>query len=219
MSGSLPVSGDRIILDVGERRFITATQTLIQGSGFFSALLSDRWNGTKRDQPQQPYFIDLDGDVFADTLRYLRTGVFPLFYDKSKGHNYYLYTILLAQARYLQIPKLENWLEKNSYLQAISVTTSIEEIDLAKIEAEKRTADIDVEFHTTRRYREAYVCPRGIASHYGQPQKCGKACARAENGGWYGNGNDYGDEVDEEDYTAVTVIRKQTTFHREICMG
>ena len=200
----------KVTLEVGERRFITTADTLTEKSRYFSALLSGRWRNLEAGKP---YFIDMDGDVFEHTLRYLRNGVFPIFYDKSKGHDYGLYTMLLEQARYLQISPLENWLEKKSYLQAISVTTSFEEVELADLNPEKTTTDVDVAYQSSYRTRKVYVCPRGIAIHRGQPNKCGKACRRAKE---HGEEEDVDDE-EEEEVVVVSITRTKTEFHERVC--
>lgn len=67
------LKGDFITLQVGERRFVTYPSTLAAESSYFTSLLSDRW---RRDGT---YFIDADGDLFTYILRYLRSGVLPVF--------------------------------------------------------------------------------------------------------------------------------------------
>ncbi len=84
-----------ITLQVGERQFITMAETMTQESAFFAALLSERWDNADADGS---YFIDADPDLFEHILRYLRRGVFPIFYDNVKGHNHALYLALLQEA-------------------------------------------------------------------------------------------------------------------------
>ena len=74
----------QITVQVGERRFVATSETLTQKSGFFSSLLSGRWNNMEADGS---YFIDGDVALFEHILRYLRRGVLPLFYDNAKGHD------------------------------------------------------------------------------------------------------------------------------------
>lgn len=71
----------QVVLQVGERRFVTTSDTLIQGSGFLRSLFSGRWDNAQDDGS---HFVDADGDLFVHVLRYLRRGVFPLFYNISK---------------------------------------------------------------------------------------------------------------------------------------
>src|SRR4051812_26960470 len=90
------IANGRIDLQVGERRFTTTKDTLTTESGFFSSLLSGRWDNTLEDGS---HFIDADPALFQHILRYLRRGVFPLFFDLEKGHDYSLYLSLLEEAR------------------------------------------------------------------------------------------------------------------------
>lgn len=137
------ITGDsQITVEVGEREFVTTASTLKE-SGVFMDLLFGRWGELKADKT---FFMDMDGDVFEHTLRYLRNGVLPVFYDKSKGHNYSQYAMLLDQARRLRIPRLQNWLEEKGYLQAMTVTSSLEQVDLGDMVAEKTATNVDVEY-------------------------------------------------------------------------
>jgi hypothetical protein len=203
----LQAQTDKITLDVGERRFVTTTSTLIEQSGFFSSLLSGRWDNK---ETRNSYYLDMDGDVFAHVLRYLRNQVFPVFYDKLKGHDYGLYAMVFEQARYLQIPRLEKWLQERTYLKAVTVTHSIREVEFAQIIPTKTNSNIDVEYHSEYARRKIYLCPRNIHSHRGNPQRCGRACANA--------GRDSEPEYEDEGYFNMLVIERETEFNKEICM-
>ena len=76
-------NADKITLQVGARCFITTHETLVAESGFFASLLSGRWDNAAEDGS---HFVDADANLFEHILRYLRRGVFPFFYEKSKGH-------------------------------------------------------------------------------------------------------------------------------------
>jgi hypothetical protein len=102
----------RITLQVGEQTFVTTRPTLA-GSGYFEALFSQHPN------EQTEFFIDGDPDLFQHILRYLRTGMFPLFHDRDKGHDPVLYTALLQQARFYQVEPLVNWISHKRYLAAV----------------------------------------------------------------------------------------------------
>lgn len=197
----------QIILEVGERRFVTTAPTLTRESGYFAALLSSRRGKVEADKP---YFVDIDGDVFEHTLRYLRNGVFPVFYEKSKGYDYGLYTMLLEQARRLLIPRLGTWIEEKGYLQAITVTTSIKQVDLEHMVSEKTATNVDVEYRCEYRTKKVYLCPRRILAHRGNAGNCEKACAQA----WQGSEIDY----EDEDVVKVLKIRRKINFHQEICL-
>lgn len=199
----------KVILEVGERRFTTFVQTLTKESGFFAALLL-----CKRENmgPECPYFIDLNGDVFAHVLQYLRSGVLPVFYDNSKGHDHNFYAMVLGQASYLQIPRLEQWLKEKTYLQAVTVTCSIKEVPLQDSLTETTFMDGDVEFRSQVRIKKVFLCPRRIPEHRGHPDRCGRRCDDAM--------YDYDDidEFENEEYVVVSVIRTKIEVNQELCM-
>jgi hypothetical protein len=82
----------------------------------------------QRDQSDRPSFIDLADDVFEHVLQYLRTGILPVFYDQSKGHDYALYYKVLHAARHLQIERLGKWIEQKKYLEAVKVHLTVERL-------------------------------------------------------------------------------------------
>lgn len=94
-----------ITLRWDEKLFYTTKNTLVQESGYFSALLSGRWKDATRDGVLQ---VDADADIFKHTLRFLRSNVFPVFYDGKKGFDYQLYSLLLQQAEYFMIDACVN---------------------------------------------------------------------------------------------------------------
>lgn len=115
LSDSSSTSVEKIVLEVGERRFVTTRSTLTLGSTYFSTFLSEPWAN-----PGKNHSIDADPDLFSHILRYLRRGLLPIFYDAMKGHDHALYLALLEEARYFQIPRLETWLSSKSYLDAVT---------------------------------------------------------------------------------------------------
>ncbi|KAL4888604.1 BTB/POZ protein [Aspergillus ambiguus] len=114
----------KVVLQVGERRF-TTTREILNESPFFQALLSERWNDAQADGS---YFVDADPDLFAHILRYLRRGMYPIFYDRVKGHDYALYAALLAEAEYFGIADLQDWLKKQRYLEVVRVEMALHEL-------------------------------------------------------------------------------------------
>ena len=205
---SLPlVASSPITLQIGERRFITTSETLSQGSHFFAALLSGRWDNSQADGS---YFIDADPELFVHILRYLRRGVLPIFYDNTKGHDYALYLALFEEARYFQIPRLEKWLHDKGYLQAIKI--SYLAIELGEISAlpVTRNTDEQLEHHHTWQTRKVYICPRGVAVHRGNRDRCGRQCRNAQ-------GTD--DVYEEEHFLRTIVIQKQTFVSGEVHTG
>jgi phytoene desaturase (3,4-didehydrolycopene-forming) len=123
---SLAAQARQITLQVGERRFVTARETLVSESTFFASLLSERWDNAL---PDGSYFIDADPALFEHILRYLRRRVLPIFYKVNKGHDQELYLALLEEARSFQIARLHNWLENRQYLRALSIECSLEEVE------------------------------------------------------------------------------------------
>ena len=121
-----PPPDRRLTLQVGERTFTNTPSTLSE-STFFTSLLSSRW--ISNALPDGGYFIDADPILFEHILRYLRRGIYPLFYSPDKGHDYALYAALLEEARYFGICRLQTWLEEKRYRNAVEVRTWTETID------------------------------------------------------------------------------------------
>ncbi|KAK4690474.1 hypothetical protein P7C71_g6327, partial [Lecanoromycetidae sp. Uapishka_2] len=133
-----------ITLQVGERRFTTSESTLKDGSSFFQSKL-ERWQNDAQEDGS--LFVDVDPDVFQHVLRYLRSGVFPLFYHNTKGFDHNLYNLLAQQADYFQISRLHQWISDKSYLQAIKIIYTTILSDDALALATRHTADLGVEYH------------------------------------------------------------------------
>jgi len=88
---SEPRSSDAsIVLEVGERQFKTRVSTLTEESSFFASMFSGRWPGTLSLEGGS-IFVDADPDLFQHILRYLRRGVFPIFWNRNGGFDYCLY--------------------------------------------------------------------------------------------------------------------------------
>ncbi|KAK4973185.1 hypothetical protein LTR28_011947 [Elasticomyces elasticus] len=143
---SLPLAAARqITLQVGQQQFVTTRETLAAESSFFASLLSGRWDNALADES---YFIDADPSLFEHILRYLRRGVLPVFYDTHKGHDYALYLALLEEAKYFQIPRLQEWLENKGYLRTLMVEYSVQEVEVGfRYLSTTRTTDEYVEYH------------------------------------------------------------------------
>lgn len=205
----LPRAGRQITLQVGERQFITTRQTLVGESDFFASLLSERWDNAQTDGS---YFIDADAKLFQHILRYLRRGVFPIFYDKVKGHDYAMYVALLHEAKYFQIANLMNWLETKRYLNAVKVMRWAEEIEQTQdIAVMTYSADTEVKYYPALDKEKVYICPRRIPVHRGKPQACGNDCRRAQ--------GDDDDEYKEEPVFRTLVVREETIFDARVCLA
>jgi BTB/POZ domain-containing protein KCTD9 len=198
----------KITLQVGEQRFVTTRETLVGESVFFASLLSGRWDNMEEDGS---YFIDADGGLFEHILRYLRRGVFPLFYDKTTGHNFHLYLALLEEVRYFGISLLQEWLEEKKYLGAVKIKYSVTEVDEIKdLQMVERT-DKDLEFHLKWHVDKVYICPRMIYVHRGDPNRCGKDCRRAK--------GDDDDEYEDELVLKGAVVTKHTEYDPRTCLA
>ena len=208
LSGDSPSNADKITLQVGERCFITTHETLVAESGFFASLLSGRWDNAAEDGSN---FVDADANLFEHILRYLRRGVFPFFYEKSKGHNYALYLALLEEAKYFQIRQLEEWLEKKQYLYALRVMYSATESEGIEGLSTSRNTDIELEYYPEWGTKKVYVCPRGIYVHKGKPDACGKDFRRAQ--------GDADDIYEEESVLRMLVVEKKTIFDMQGCLA
>lgn len=159
------------------------------------------------------------GDVFAHVLRYLRHGIFPVFYDEAKGgHDYAMYVAVLEQARYFGVEPLRVWLEGGKYLAAVKVEREgrrvvvVEEGDVgvgSTMGAVVR-GNVAVEHHVGWVTRKVYVCPRGIGVHRGNRNACGKDCRRVQGGA--------DDEYEDEAVMKVFEVRKTTTLDPKMCV-
>ncbi|KAI1822638.1 hypothetical protein F4861DRAFT_381294 [Xylaria intraflava] len=205
--------GDRVTLQVGERKFVTTRATLIGESGYFSALLSDRWTN---QNPDGTYFVDSDPEYFVDVLRYLRTGNFPLFYNGA--FDYGRYAALLGEAQYFGIQKLEDWIQKQGYLNAVKVqyTTQVDEdftFEAGDKQVSTRTATADTQRNISHflRHQKVYLCPRAIPVHRGQPDPCGRQCNNARGGA----------AVEYEETSTITRVVESTRyiFDPKACLG
>jgi hypothetical protein len=200
-----------ICIQVGERRFNTTKETLTEESAFFASLFSGRWDNTLGDGT---YFIDADPVLFEHVLRYLRRGVFPLFFDAAKGHNYYLYLALLEDARYFGIPRLRDWLENERYLEAVKVTNTAEQHDDSPSHWHEHSvvpAGTTIDYYPSWGTRKVYICPRGLFQHRGTPALCGRRCEIAR--------GEASDRFEEEPCLRVLTMKKVVTFKPEICVA
>ena len=75
------------------------------------------------------YAVMTDANIFEHVLKYLRTGVLPIFYDSTAGHNFPLYQALLEESKYFGIDRLEKWLWlcERKYLEAVKIEYMVKE--------------------------------------------------------------------------------------------
>ncbi|KAI0426436.1 hypothetical protein F5Y09DRAFT_62410 [Xylaria sp. FL1042] len=204
---------NKISLQVGERQFITTKDTLVGESAYFQALLSGRW----ANPFDHEHFIDSDPELFTEILRYLRSGNFPLYFDPASGtYDYAKYAALLGEAQYFGISKLEAWIQKQCYLDAVTIHYSIEQVrDTESVPLGGHyvtlPADQRLDFSYLSRAKRVYLCPRRIAVHRDHPESCGRQCLNAR-------GESEREYEDTYEVKAI-VVKTQQLFHPEVCLG
>jgi phytoene desaturase (3,4-didehydrolycopene-forming) len=163
---------ERIQLQIGEKTFHTTKATVAESSVLASLVnLPPPDNGV--------YFVDADPALFEHILRYLRTGMFPLFYDAEKGHDLCLYFALLNQARFYQIERLHTWLGAEGYLDAVKRRTWANSMTLygeQQIEHLEELTHLKNEtlriLKVKQSIQKCYKCPHGIWKHDGRRNVC-----------------------------------------------
>ncbi|KAK3681061.1 hypothetical protein B0T22DRAFT_485630 [Podospora appendiculata] len=126
-----------IRLQVGERHFTTTKDTLAEGSAFFAALLSSRWDNALDDGS---YFIDADPALFEHILRYLRRGLsFPCSSTSSRGTT----TTFMSPS----------W-------KRPAHTADQYDDDYSSWAYLKAPSGVTVEYHSQWAIRKVYICPR-----------------------------------------------------------
>lgn len=146
--------------------------------------------------------------MFQHILTYVRRRVFPLFYDEAKGFDHLLYLAVLGEARYFQIRKLQEWIEKKRYEEAVKVkyTTEMwEEYPRSFVTAPNMTFE---RFDMSPINVRTYICHRGIPGHRGNYDKCNWDCGRS------GASNGTFEEVPS---LQVFVMKKQVIFNVTVC--
>ncbi|KAL8875230.1 MAG: hypothetical protein Q9198_006380 [Flavoplaca austrocitrina] len=200
-----PASSVPVILEVGEQRFKVSRDTL-SGSPMLAAKVSERWSSDSQNDGS--YFVDADPEIFKHILRFLRHGVYPLCYDKAKGHDFATYALIQKQADYFGVQKLVTWLRKELYLQAITITVTAriaEDVD--EIEGRNISNDKISHYPTWKTVRN-YVCPRGLSKHYGNPKACGFQCRKAR-----GDAEDEYDDCSVPSSTLILIERHVANKH------
>ncbi|KAL8802805.1 MAG: hypothetical protein Q9182_003565 [Xanthomendoza sp. 2 TL-2023] len=198
-----------IVLQVGEQRFYVHQNTL-QSSQHLESITSGRWDHNK--QPDGSFFIDADPEVFKYILRFLRHGLYPLCYDKSKGHDFAMYAAIHKLADYLMVEGVMGWLSKQQYLQAVKIETSthvVEDNEAGQLAA-IQGSNIEVRHYACWRNVKKYVCPRGIVVHYGIPGRCGKDCRKAQ--------GDADDLYEDAAVLSTLVVTEKTVFNQQLCV-
>lgn len=204
---------NRVKIQVGERQFITFRDTLTGESAYFKARLSERWNDRDEDGS---FFIDANPDIFEHILNYLRSGMFPLFFDSgTQSFDYSKYAALLGEARYFGIPRLEDWISKARFHDAVrieTITTMVPDVEAGEgIDRVLAKADTKTDVSTNWGTRRVYVCPRDIDVHRGDRRKCGQACEKAR------TRDGVGIDFEEESVLRAAVTSRRLIFDPTAC--
>ena len=93
-------------------------------------MLSDRWEESLPQVDGQP-FIDADPAIFEHILNFLRRSIPPLFWTRTNGFDYSLYSTLYREAEYFGIEALAEWISKQQYQQCVRTSLSMEAEDLS----------------------------------------------------------------------------------------
>ncbi|KAK1724005.1 uncharacterized protein BDZ83DRAFT_624373 [Colletotrichum acutatum] len=109
--GMPPLYRGQIKLEIGGRRFVSSMDVL-ERSPWFKFIFSINFRDWYRDGV---FHFDNDGDLFAHILRFLRTGMYPLFWDARNGFDYAMYATIQQQARYYMLYDLEAWIAQQKY--------------------------------------------------------------------------------------------------------
>lgn len=165
-----------VTVQVGERQFTAHISTLTHQSDYFRSMFSGRWAVACLDNGS--YFIDADGDAFAHIMRFLRHQIYPVVYDRVKGHDYAMYMAILDLAELLGITKLIVWIKEEAFYSAVTLTYRAEYVPSPDFAPETIPSDQKSSVHSVLRTRKIYVCPRGIIVHRGAPERCGQACLK-----------------------------------------
>ena len=197
-----------ITLQVCNQTFRTTISTLTSQSKFFDSQLDSNWND---EQPDGAYFLDSDPIVFSHILRYLRSGILPVFYSKDKGHDYELYAAVLVQAKCFKIKKLEAWIEGKRYLDAVKVERQVRVLDSAGVGDGTIGAETEVKCFPQWAKEKVFVCPRRIDAHRGTPGACGRQCDNAQ--------GDKPDKYEDEEILRMLEVRETVIFDLKVCSG
>lgn len=204
-----------IQLQVGERRFTTWKNTLTDESAFFAGMFSDRWeNYTDRDGV---IFVDADGTVFREILRYLRTGHFPFYFDfTAQSFDYAKYQALLGEVKFFGIPRLEEWIQTQKFRGALEVTRETKSLDSEKVMrrylAETSKAD-NLAITSGWGVQKIHLCPRGSKHHRGRRDLCWEDEGCRE----YSAGESW--TYEEEPWFKCVLIKTDYTWDPTWCLG
>jgi hypothetical protein len=219
-----------VTIKTSERSFVTDPERWLGQSLYFNNLFSGKWGDKQEDGS---YFIETDAHVFEHILRYLRTGVLPIFYDKVAGHDFPLYQALLDESTYFAIDRLQKWVSERKYLDAVEVhylatetqdrgsyrkhTTN--DSDGRTFMVEDRfieittSSNMDITIVPIIQQRNSFYCPD---AKHGKSSEgyCRECIGRARDNGISGYGG--WKNVDELKWC---IVRKEVVFDHDLCVN
>ncbi|KAJ0168816.1 hypothetical protein CTA2_10794 [Colletotrichum tanaceti] len=107
----------QVKLEVGGRRFVTSFE-ILEKSPWFRQLFSIDFRNWYCDGV---FHIENDGDLFAHILRYLRTDLYPLFWDTRNGFDYATYSMIMQQAHHYMLYDLEAWIAARKFHEVVEI--------------------------------------------------------------------------------------------------
>jgi hypothetical protein len=213
-----------------QRNFVTDPEKWLGHSIYFEHLFSGKWGDKQEDGS---YFIETDAHIFEHILRYLRTGVLPVFYDRGKGHDFALYQALLEEAKYFAIERLEKWLCEGKYLEVVKIrclatetqdrgayrrhTTSDPQGRIFMLEDRfieiTTSGNIETTMVPVVQQKNFFYCPDG--KHGKSDEFYCRSCTEQArdnkidiNGGWR-----------EEGRLSWCIVRKEVVFNHDLCVN
>lgn len=165
---------NRIIIEVGGREFLVCTDIFEESLWFRKAIR--RCSIAAPGCPRR-IVIENDPDLFAEVLKYLRTGICPLYWDKVKGFDVARYAELANQASVYHIPKLWVWITQEKYLDAVTVTVMRGETKIRRgtqhhqrhVQQANWELSVDAVLEGVD---EVWICPKGAPDHDGDSTMC-----------------------------------------------
>ena len=145
-------------------------------------------------------------DIFAGVY-------FPCFLMLQRATTIYRYLALLEEARYFQIPHLQDWLEKKRYFEAVQVENTAEQHEGNPSHWHEHSvvpAGTTIDYYPSWGTRKVYICPRGLFQHRGRPEACGRHCETAR--------GEASDLFEEEPCLRVLTMKRVVTFKSEVCL-
>lgn len=184
---------DRIVIEVGGQAF-SACKEILEESLLFKKTIAQRESykatasdGSAPSLGSRPIRVENDPTLFAEILKYLRTGSYPLYWNRVSGFDIGRYGEMHAQALFYRVPKLERWIARSAYLDVVNVETVHRETRLWKVGGLRdkgggRSPYAEKHVHRDNKeisidavlegQEEVWTCPAGEEEHDGDSTMC-----------------------------------------------